>query len=363
MKLRLFIHYLLLGTLSLACSTNDKVSDSIPDDAVLEMYFPPKGSNSWETLSLTRLEWNEPALDPLLEFLENSNTSTFIILYKGRIVVEQYFNGATSSSNLPWFSAGKTLTAFMVGIARKDGFLNLSDPSSEFLGSGWSSLTPQQEEAISIVHHLNMTTGLDYSGNGFCTDPECLQYLHPPGDFWYYHNAPYTLLQDIVSAASGESFNSYFDETLSSPIGMQGQWIPSGYNKFYFSNARSMARFGLLCLNIGVWDGTVILNDQQYFTEMTTPSQQLNRAYGYLWWLNGMSNFRVPGSVEQFSGALIPNAPDDLIAGLGANDQKLYIVPSRELVIVRQGGDGGEVLLGPSSYDNQLWSYLSDLIN
>ncbi|MEM1003184.1 MAG: serine hydrolase, partial [Bacteroidota bacterium] len=91
--------------------------------------------------------------------------------------------------------------------------------------------------------------------------------------------------------------------------------------------------------------------------------QNLNEAYGYLWWLNGKNSFRVPGSIQQFNGKLVPNAPDDLIAGLGANDQKLYVVPSRDLVIVRQGGDAGSTLLGPSSYDNELWSYISDLIN
>jgi CubicO group peptidase (beta-lactamase class C family) len=60
-----------------------------------------------------------------------------------------------------------------------------------------------------------------------------------------------------------------------------------GFNNIYFSTARSMARFGLLNLNKGIWDTVPILNDTNYFTEMTTTSQDMNRSYGYLWWLNG----------------------------------------------------------------------------
>ena len=94
-----------------------------------------------------------------------------------------------------------------------------------------------------------------------------------------------------------------------------------------------------------------------------TTSQELNKSYGYLWWLNGKENVRVPGSPLEFQNMLIPNAPSDLIAGLGANDQKLYIVPSQSLVIVRLGGDGGTSSLGPSSYDNQLWEKINAYIS
>ncbi len=63
----------------------------------------------------------------------------------------------------------------------------------------------------------------------------------------------------------------------------------------------------------------------------------------------------------EFSGALIPNAPEDLIAGLGKNDQKLYIVPSQGLVIVRMGDIAGKTTLGPSSFDNELWAKINAL--
>lgn len=121
-----------------------------------------------------------------------------------------------------------------------------------------------------------------------------------------------------------------------------------------------MARFGLLNLNQGSWNGNQLLNSA-YYEAMTTTSQELNPAYGYLWWLNGKARYKLPGSTQTFSGKLIPNAPDDLIAGLGANDKKLYVVPSKKMVIVRLGPAAYSEDLGPTSYDNDLWGVLNEV--
>jgi CubicO group peptidase (beta-lactamase class C family) len=187
--------------------------------------------------------------------------------------------------------------------------------------------------------------------------------LNSPGDFWYYHNAPYTLTQSIITGALTTNFDIYFKEKVRDPIGMQGTWTDVGFNRLYFSTARSMARFGLLCLNKGVWENQTIMTDSNYFEAMTNTSQTMNESYGYLWWLNGKSSFRLPGLTTEFSGKLIPNAPNDLIAGLGANDQKLYIIPSESLVIIRMGNDAGQGELGPSSFDNLLWEKINALTN
>jgi CubicO group peptidase (beta-lactamase class C family) len=170
-------------------------------------------------------------------------------------------------------------------------------------------------------------------------------------------------LDDIISGAVKQEYKDYFYEKVRDKIGMQGSWIKTGYLNLYFSTARSMARFGLLNLNKGIWDNTPILDDPSYFTAMTTTSQELNKSYGYLWWLNGKSSFRIPGSEELYPGKLIPNAPDDLIAGLGAFDQKLYVVPSKGLVIIRMGDSGDEDELGPTTFDNDLWEKINDVIN
>jgi CubicO group peptidase (beta-lactamase class C family) len=354
---------ILIGFLTFSCSsTNDEISNENEPD--LGLYFPQINSNEWETLTVTELGWNNSAVQPLIDFLGDSNTKAFIILKNGKIVIESYQNGHAQDVNWYWASAGKTLTAFTLGIVQSEGFLSLSDASRNYLGNGWSSLTIEQEEQISILNHISMTTGLDYTaGDNFCTDTNCLTYLNAPGTYWYYHNAPYTLTQSIISGAMNSDFNTYFNEKLRDRIGMNGNWFNVGYNILFFSNARSMARFGLLCLNKGVWDSEIIFNDHAYFNSMMNTSQNHNEAYGYLWWLNGKNSYRLPGSTSLFQGKLIPNAPNDLVAGLGANDQKLYIIPSKNLVIVRMGNDSGEGELGPSGFDNLLWEKINAVID
>ena len=354
----------LVITLFSSCTTEETIEVQIePAITDSELYFPPVNSEIWETVSIEELNWNTLAQQPLFDLLERTGTKSFIILKNGKIAIEAYFNDATATDNNPWNSVGKTLLAFTMGVAQEEGFLDINNSSSIYLGN-WSNLTPEQESNISIRHHLTMTTGLDYTGiNLNCTDSDCLNFLNDSGSFWYYHNASYTLTQNIIESATNTNFTAYFNSKLKDRIGMQGAWISIGFNNIYFSNARSMARFGLLNLNNGIWEGTPILNDINYFNEMTNTSQGLNESYGYLWWLNGKASFRIPGSTQQLSSELIPNAPDDLIAGLGKNDQKLYIVPSLNLVVIRMGDNAGETLLGPSSFDNNLWEKISALVN
>jgi len=92
----------------------------------------------------------------------------------------------------------------------------------------------------------------------------------------------------------------------------------------YQSDARSMARFGLLMMNKGVWNDETLLSID-YFNEMINTSQSINPSYGYLWWLNGKDSYIGTSSQEVFTGNLIPNAPSDMYSALGANDQKIYL--------------------------------------
>jgi len=75
-------------------------------------------------------------------------------------------------------------------------------------------------------------------------------------------------------------------------------------------------------------------------------------------------SYRLPFQIQQFPGALVPNAPSDMYAGLGKDDQKMYIVPSKGLVVIRLGDNAeGESLSGPSSFDNDLWEKINTVIN
>lgn len=277
--------------------------------------------------------------------------------------MERYYNGHDRDQLWYWASAGKTLTCAAVGIAQQEGYLSIQDPTSNYLGEGWTSASADQEIRITIRHQLTMTSGLNEL-NFECTQPECLNYRAIAGTRWAYHNGPYTLLQSVVNSAVGSDFDSYFTDKIRDPLGMNGFWFdsPEG-NRVYFSNARSMARFGLCILADGLWNGVEIMQNGDFLRDMRTPSQELNLSYGYLWWLNGQASHRVPGLPLQLQGSLVPSAPEDMYAGLGKNDQKLYIIPSLDLVLVRMGENPGEEAAAISAYDESLWERLNAVLN
>ncbi len=326
-----------------------------------QLYFPPLTGNSWETISPNDLNWCPNKIDSLYQFLEAQDTKAFMVLKDGKIVLEQYFGGQTQNSLWYWASAGKTITSFLIGMAQQEGLLDINDATSDYLGSGWASCTPEQENAITIRNQLTMTSGLnDGVANPFCTLPECLEYLAAPGTRWAYHNGPYTLLDQVISQASGMTLNQFVTQKLKNPIGMTGSFTQVDDNMVFFSTARSMARFGLLILNNGVWNGNTVMTDQQYFQAMVNTSQNLNRGYGYLWWLNGKQNFMVPGSQLTIPGSIMPNAPDDMISALGKNGQFLNVVPSQKLILIRMGNEPTGSLV-PFLMNDKIWEYMNAL--
>lgn len=325
------------------------------------MYFPEIGSTEWKTIAPGELGWATDAVPPLYELLEEKKTRAFIILKDGKIALEQYFGTFTKDSLWYWASAGKTLTAYTVGIAQQEGYLDLTDKTSDYLGNGWTGAAPEKEALITLWHQLTMTSWLDDLSFD-CVTPDCLEYKADAGTRWAYHNGPYILLEKVVEDASSGSYSAYFNSRLRDRIGMNGFWLSTnGLNNVYFSNARSMARFGLLALNGGQWEDSAILADENYELAMKSTSQELNPAYGYLWCLNGKDRYKVPGLQLEFNGPLIPQVPSDTYAGLGKNDQKLYVVPSEGLVVVRMGDAGGN-LFGPTEFDLELWEHLNALI-
>jgi hypothetical protein len=94
---------------------------------------------------------------------------------------------------------------------------------------------------------------------------------------------------------------------------------------------------------------------------MTTTSQSLNLSYGYLTWLNGKSSYMIPQSQFVFPASLVPNAPADMFCALGKNDQKIYVIPSTNMVVIRMGNDAGFPALAVSAFDNELWGKLKDI--
>ncbi|HNB33718.1 MAG TPA: serine hydrolase [Bacteroidia bacterium] len=325
------------------------------------LYFPPLTGNNWDTLSPSALNWCQPRIDSLYQFLEDRHTKSFIILKDGKIILEKYFGTYTADSIHYWASAGKSLTAFLTGIAQEKGFVNIQSPVSQYLGTGWTSAPPAKESLITLRHLLTMTSGLDDSPPPPCdvndSSKTCLNYLADAGTRWAYHSGAYKHLQDVISVTSGMSYNAFTTNYLSSKIGMGGLW----YDAVFYSKTRGMARFGLLTLSKGIWNNDTILKDTSYIAAMSNTSQNLNNSYGYLWWLNGKASFMIPQLQVVFPGAMLPAAPPDLFAALGKNDQKIYVVPSENLVVVRMGDSAYSSQYAVTVFDNELWTYIDSL--
>ncbi len=326
------------------------------------LYFPPLTGNHWETSDPAALGWNVAQIEPLYDFLSQNNTKAFLVLKDGKIVLEKYFGTFRQDSLWYWASAGKTLTAILIGIAQQEKYLRITDATSRWLGPGWTSAPHDKENLITVRHQLTMTTGLDDGvSDSYCTEPQCLLYKADAGTRWAYHNGPYTLLDSVIQAATGQTLNQYFSAKVRNKIGMNGGFLKLGYNNVYFSNARSMARFGLLILNKGKWEQTPVLSDSVYFYEMINTSQSLNLSYGYLWWLNGKTSYMLPQTQLVFPGALNKDAPQDMFAALGKNGQLLNIVPSMNLIMVRLGNAPDNSLV-PTILNNQIWQRLNAVI-
>lgn len=337
-----------------SCSSETKIAET-------STYFPPKMGTEWERTSAASLGWNENGLPDLYAYLKTKNTKGFIILVEGKIVVEEYFNNHSATTNWYWASAGKTLTSAVTGIAAQEGILNLDEKVSTYIGLGWTSMPLVKENLITSKHLLAMTSGIGSAGVEDCVTPECLIYTADAGTRWQYHNV-YVKLQDVLSAATNQPFESYFNLQLKNKIGMDGSWFTFNNNIVYRSTTRSMARFGLLILNEGTWENEVVVN-ADFVKTATSQSQNINKSYCYLWWLNGQSNFMLPSSQLNFQGSMIPSGPNDMFMALGKNDQKIFVIPSKKMVVIRMGNAADDVNAALSNFDEVLWQKLNGILN
>lgn len=355
---------LFVATIIFISCTKDEVIAEQSVNSTETMYFPPIGSSVWETKSIADLGWKQAEVQPLYDYLELKNSKSFIILVNGRIVLEKYFGTHTANSLWRWNSAGKTLTTTVSGIAQQEGLININNKVSQYIGTGWTSAPLVKENLITCKHLLTMTSGLDDT-TGDDVSPSNLLYLRDAGQRWAYHNV-YVKMQDVVSQSSGQTWNSYFNTKLRDKIGMSSTglwWSGTGTNfglSIYFSDTRSMARFGLLALNKGKWENNQVVNES-FFNEATNTSQTINQSYGYLWWLNGKGSYRLPQTQLQFNQNLITTAPLDMYCALGKDDQKIYVVPSKKMVVIRMGDAADAASLALSTFDEDLWTKIKAL--
>lgn len=342
------------------------VSGQEPSDVSESLYFPSPAA--WKTVDPSIAGWDEAGLNDALDFAMSRKSAGVVVLYRGRMLAERYqavtsparrylgvLHGKDDAGHVieDVASVQKSVASVLVGIAQQKGLLKITDPVHEHLGTGWSNATLEQESRITIQHLITMSSGLD-SG---------LRFVAPPGVRWRYNTEAYCLSLKATAAAAKLTPNELTKAWLTKPIGMSSsRWIkrrlppnsPPETNPFGFvTTARDLARFGLLMLARGQWGESAVLSDHKYLADSLSTSQQMNPSYGYLWWLNGKAS-AVRGD-RPVAGPLNRNAPNDLVAALGALGRKCYVVPSLNLVVTRLGDtpDTAE-----SRFDPEFWRRL-----
>lgn len=316
----------------------------------------PSPGGTWQTIDPATIGWDSTALRNALDWAGGQRSTAVVILWRGRIVAERYWQGWTPATDSIIASAGKSVLSTLVGQLAATGRLSLEDPVSRWLGAGWSR-APATEPRITVRDLLAMASGLNDS----------LQAVAPPASRFYYNNPAYYQLFQVVQRASGQEINAASRTLLFDAIGMTSRWrlsFDTGEPGFILSaTARDMARFGLLALSKGRWDGSAVLRDSAWFEQAWRASTPDNAGYGYLWWLNGSASYRTPGPylLPAVQSMLIPSAPRDLKAALGKGDKKIYVVPSLDVVVVRHGQEAdaaGGNPLAISAFDEQWWQRL-----
>ena len=301
-----------------------------------------------------------------LDYLGTTDTTGFIIQKDGEIVLEKYWgNGESKPANIA--SAGKSICCVLVGIAAEEGYLKLDDKISDYIGNGFSNMSEELEDTITVESLLTMTSGLD----------DTLHESYVPNSGWQYSDA-WNLLFSVLKKATGQDINSYAKLVLLDKLGMDDSYYKSSKIQLFIARGgnkpeykdwdpyqiyctpRDMLTFGQFILQQGSWGGEQLVS-KQYLEKALQPSSGYNPAYGYLFWLNGYEGGLSPGGGEPLETEIIPNAPEDLVAALGYADKKIYIIPSKNMVIVRSGGAATDKEFAYTTFDNELWEQLNIL--
>jgi len=287
---------------------------------------------------------------------EAGKSNCMLVAKNGKIVGEWYFNGAAPTTRQEVWSATKSYTSTLVGIAQADGNLSINEPASKYI-TEWANT---DSNPVTIRNLLSNDSGRYYD---FGTDyikmaagaTNKTQFAielgqgPEPGTEWIYNNSAIQTLDRVLQTATGQSTADYATTKLLAPIGMRDSAMgkdPSGNTLAFMglqSTCRDMARFGHLMLSKGSWNGSQVV-PADWVRQATSPSQKLNEAYGYLWWLNAKGNGM---SVQQATTGgsaptekthqMVPGAPDDAFFALGLGDQVISILPSEGIVAVRLG--------------------------
>ena len=247
------------------------------------------------------------------ELLRETDTLAFLVIHEDRLVHERYFDGATRESLQTSFSAAKSFASTLVGIAIDDGLIeSVDDPVTDYLPE--LAARDRRFRDITLRHLLTMSSGIRYREGGFPSlgDDTYTYYgvdlrdiaLNrtrvdaPPGLAWQYNNFHPLLLGLVLERVTGTSVSEFMARRLWQPLGAEADasWSldseRSGFEKMESGvNARPVdfARFGLLFLHGGAWNGRRIVSED-WVRAATGADPSANLAYyhgyGYFWWID-----------------------------------------------------------------------------
>lgn len=295
--------------------------------ALAEGVFPEA---DWATATPESQGMSAEGLEKAKAWLESHNSKSGVVIRHGRIVAEWYFGGADRNSKFAAYSTSKSLSSMATGLAIADGKLALTDTVGKF----FSDAEPKEKQAVTVKQLLSMSSGV-HNNSGIGQREDLFSYAlksapmdHAPGTKWDYNNTGLALLSPVFHKATGKQIDEFLNERMFRPIGIaaddltwerrEGLAIPySGCH----TTARSLGRIGLMVLNHGTWKDQQIV-PAAWLTESVAASQDLNKSYGYLWWNNTTNKW--------------PHVPHDAFAALGRWDNNILIVPSLDLVVIRQ---------------------------
>lgn len=290
-------------------------------------------------------------------------TACLVVTRHGEIVGEWYWNGWTEESTELVMSVTQAYTATLIGIAQEEGLLDVDDKVSEYIPE-WAG-TPSADVTIrDLLSHVSGRESTNSIGNSvlhgqLISSPDPGQFAtglaqeHSRGTVWSQNLPAIELLNPILQAATGQDPAVYAQDKLFGPIGATNTRMTqtgagvTWMHSFLETSCRDAARFGYLYLRNGNWDGEQVVSEE-FVEEATHPSQNLNRGWGLMWWLNqpgslvSIDNVLTPDYDEPDDLQLVPDAPDDMYWALGFGGRFIQVHPATDTVVVRLGGASGD---------------------
>ena len=312
--------------------------------------FPKAG---WSAQSPERLGLHAAKLQDALDFATQHSSESVLVIRHGCLAGASRLDPVTSELQIDGWSMTKSVTALLTGRAVTLGKLNIDKPIGPLFPEAdraHARITPRQLMHMSSGLHRHWTR--DYHGPSLhpdrIRDALSLPFDHEPGAYWEYHQSAVSLLGEVVTRAVGRDLQEFAQRELFGPIGVPADsWTwdrdRAGHAEAWAHlKMRSVdwARLGTLVLHSGRWNGRQLIS-KTYMKQFSSPSRT-NHAYGFLTWLNGKDSYVLPGpnGRDEGKGWVLRNAPEDSVIFAGQDEQRVYVIPSLDMVVVRLGQRG-----------------------